>query len=48
VAIFFGIDEEAGPQLYQCDPAGHYAGYRVRFTIFPKTDIIPFEIVQVK
>lgn len=26
--IFAGIDEERGPQLYKCDPAGHYMGYK--------------------
>lgn len=23
-----GIDEELGPQLFKCDPAGYYAGYQ--------------------
>jgi len=26
--IFCGIDEEMGPQLYKCDPSGHYVGYK--------------------
>jgi len=25
--ILIGIDEELGPQLYKCDPAGRYVGY---------------------
>lgn len=26
--IVMGMDEEAGPSLFKCDPAGHYVGYR--------------------
>lgn len=26
--IIFGFDEEKGPALYKCDPAGYYVGYR--------------------
>jgi len=26
--IMIGIDEELGPQLYKCDPAGTYMGCR--------------------
>lgn len=26
--IIMGMDEEAGPSLYMCDPAGHYVGFR--------------------
>lgn len=26
VALFFGIDDEFGPQLLKVDPAGHYVG----------------------
>lgn len=29
VAMVLGIDEELGPQLYKCDPAGHYFGHKV-------------------
>ena len=28
-AMILGIDEELGPQLFKCDPAGHYVGYKV-------------------
>lgn len=28
VTMYCGIDEEEGPQLFRCDPAGHYLGYR--------------------
>lgn len=26
--IILGMDEEDGPSLFKCDPAGHYVGYR--------------------
>ncbi|XP_027355508.1 proteasome subunit alpha type-6-like [Abrus precatorius] len=28
VAMVLGIDDEYGPQLYKCDPAGHYFGHK--------------------
>jgi 20S proteasome subunit alpha 1 len=27
--ILIGMDDERGPQLFKCDPAGYYAGYKV-------------------
>jgi len=29
VAMVLGIDEEKGPQLFKCDPAGHFYGHKV-------------------
>lgn len=26
--ILVGYDDEFGPQLYKCDPAGYYVGYK--------------------
>lgn len=26
--ILIGYDDEFGPQLFKCDPAGYYVGYR--------------------
>lgn len=28
VTMFAAIDDEKGPQLYRCDPAGHFLGYK--------------------
>jgi 20S proteasome subunit alpha 1 len=28
MAMFVSIDPEDGPQLFRCDPAGHYVGYK--------------------
>ena len=27
-AMLVGIDDEAGPQLFKCDPAGYFVGYK--------------------
>lgn len=29
VAMVLGIDEEYGPRLFKCDPAGHFFGHKV-------------------
>ncbi|KAI9085310.1 hypothetical protein K1719_032687 [Acacia pycnantha] len=31
VAMVLAIDEEFGPRLYKCDPAGHYFGHKPPF-----------------
>ena len=28
--MVLGIDDEYGPRLYKCDPAGHFFGHKVR------------------
>ena len=28
VSLFAAVDDEDGPQLFKCDPAGHYLGYK--------------------
>lgn len=34
--MILGIDEEKGPQLFKCDPAGHFFGHKVfaEFDVF--------------
>ena len=29
VAMVLSVDEEKGPQLFKCDPAGHFYGHKV-------------------
>lgn len=35
-----GIDDERGPQVYKCDPAGHFVGYVATGTGAKATDIV--------
>ena len=32
--ILVSIDEEKGPAVFKCDPAGFYCGYKVLIIIF--------------
>ena len=32
--MILGIDDENGPQLFKCDPAGHFFGHKVFFTLY--------------
>ena len=41
-AIVLGIDEELGPQLYKCDPAGHYVGYKATAAGVKETEAMNF------
>lgn len=38
--MVLGIDDEKGPQLFKCDPAGHFFGHKV-LANFIFTDIKP-------
>ena len=32
--MILAIDEEKGPQLFKCDPAGHFFGHKVIFILW--------------
>lgn len=34
VAMVLGMDEERGPLLYKCDPAGHFYGHKVIIPLY--------------
>lgn len=40
--IIIGMDEEAGPSLYKCDPAGHYIGYKACAAGFKEQEALNF------
>ncbi|PRP85800.1 hypothetical protein PROFUN_05992 [Planoprotostelium fungivorum] len=40
--IFIGMDEELGPQVYKCDPAGSYVGYKATASGTKEQDAINF------
>ncbi|CAN6460120.1 unnamed protein product [Victoria cruziana] len=42
VAMVLGIDEELGPQLFKCDPAGHYFGHRATSSGLKEQEAINF------
>nr|XP_028953123.1 proteasome subunit alpha type-6-like [Malus domestica] len=42
VAMVLGIDEELGPQLYKCDPAGHYFGHKATSAGLKEQEAINF------
>lgn len=33
--MVLGIDDEKGPQLFKCDPAGHFFGHKVLGRVVP-------------
>ncbi|XP_058108645.1 proteasome subunit alpha type-6 [Magnolia sinica] len=41
-AMVLGIDEENGPQLFKCDPAGHYFGHKATSAGLKEQEAINF------
>ncbi|CAL5376790.1 unnamed protein product [Camellia sinensis] len=42
VAMVLGIDEEKGPQLFKCDPAGHFFGHKATSAGLKEQEAINF------
>lgn len=46
--MFAGIDDVHGPQLFRCDPAGHYLGYKACAAGFKEQEATNFLEKRVK
>lgn len=46
--IVIGIDEEYGPQVYKCDPAGYYCGFKATAAGVKQTEATSFLEKKVK
>lgn len=46
--IVIGIDEELGPQLFKCDPAGYYCGFKATAAGVKQTEATSFLEKKVK
>ncbi|OXB53469.1 hypothetical protein ASZ78_012742 [Callipepla squamata] len=46
--ILIGIDEEHGPQVYKCDPAGYYCGFKATAAGVKQTESTSFLEKKVK
>ncbi len=40
--IVIGVDEELGPQVYKCDPAGYYCGFKATAAGVKQTEATSF------
>lgn len=46
--IVVGVDEELGPQVYKCDPAGYYCGFKATSAGVKQTEATSFLEKKVK
>lgn len=46
--IVVGLDEEFGPQLFKCDPAGYYCGFKATAAGVKQTEATSFLEKKVK
>lgn len=46
--IVIGVDEESGPQVYKCDPAGYYCGFKATAAGVKQTEATSFLEKKVK
>lgn len=46
--IVVGLDEETGPQLYKCDPAGYYCGFKATAAGVKQTEATSFLEKKIK
>lgn len=46
--MMIGLDEELGPQLFMCDPAGYYIGYKATASGVKKQEAMNYLEKQLK